>query len=34
MIDKTDGYDPYDTIVEDRPPKGFVSKPKRNVKPR
>ena len=34
MIDKTDGYNPYDTIIEDRPPKGFVSKPKRNVKPR
>jgi len=34
MIDKTDGYNPYDTIIEAGPPKGFVSKPKRNVKPR
>ncbi len=34
IVDKTDGYNPYDTIIEDRPPKGFVSKPKRNVKPR
>lgn len=33
MIDKTDGYNPYDTIIEDRPPKGFVSA-KRKVKPR
>jgi len=34
MIDKTDGYNPYDTIIEAGPPKGFVSKPKRDVKPR
>jgi hypothetical protein len=33
MIDKIDGYNPYDTIIEDRPPKGFVGT-KRNVKPR
>jgi hypothetical protein len=34
MIDKTDGYNPYDTIIEAGPPTGFVSKPKRDVKPR
>ena len=33
MVDKIDGYNPYDTIIEDRPPKGFVGT-KRNVKPR
>jgi hypothetical protein len=34
MIDKTDGYNPYDTIIDAGLPKGFVTKPQRNVKPR
>jgi hypothetical protein len=32
VIDKTDGYNPYDTIIEAGPPRGFSAK--RNVRPR
>lgn len=33
IIDKTDGYDPYDTIIESKPPQGFTTKA-RSTKPR